>query len=148
MDTPEGLDGITAAFGAPAGPFSSAGIVRLPAPLKLGWEDKTISKFRCHVKVTDAFQAVFDEIHAEGLWPKLRTFDGCFNDRPIKAGGKKSTHAWGISVDLNAATNRQGKPGDMDPKIVLIFEKHGFLWGGHFSGVHRDDMHFQFAARY
>ena len=74
------------------------------------------------------------------------TFDGCFNNRPQKGGTKLSTHAWGISVDLNAATNALGTSGDMDARVVEIFKEEGFVWGGEFGRP--DPMHFQYARKY
>jgi hypothetical protein len=96
----------------------------------------------------EAFTKVFREIERAGLWSILRTFDGIYNDRPTKLGGKRSTHSWGISVDLNAATNRQGTAGDMDDRVVFIFESAGFVWGGRWDGQARDPMHFQYARGY
>jgi hypothetical protein len=50
-------------------------------------------------------------------------------------------HAFGLAVDLNVSTNLFGTRGDMDPRVVEIFEKWGFLWGGRWSQP--DPMHFE-----
>jgi D-alanyl-D-alanine carboxypeptidase len=55
-----------------------------------------------------------------------------------------SVHAWGIAIDLNAASNKPGSRGDMDERVIKIFCEHGFYWGGNFG----DPMHFQFAVGY
>ena len=52
-------------------------------------------------------------------------------------------HAFGLAVDLNVSSNYYGTRGDMDPEIVAIFEKWGFLWGGRWSQP--DPMHFELA---
>lgn len=148
LERPRGLPGIMRVFGPPAGPMATAGLVTLPAPLQLGWEDKKITSFRCHKLVADPLERAFQKVHDRGLWEHLHTFDGCFNDRPIKKGGRRSTHAWAISVDLNASTNRQGTRGDMHPGIVQAFEEEGFVWGGRFSGDSIDPMHMQYAEGY
>lgn len=138
---------IEAVFGEPCAPACSAGRVQLPMSIKLGWQNATVTRVACHVLMAPVFGAVFAEIYALGLWNLLKTFDGIYNCRAIKGSGSRSTHSWGISIDLNAATNRQGTQGDMDLRIVQVFEKHGFYWGGRFSGNRRDAMHFEFVKR-
>ena len=138
---------IDSVFGEPCSKPCGAGRVDLPAALKLGWENASVTRVACHELMVPVFSAVFNEIHSAGLWGLLATFDGIYNCRNIKGRLAVSTHSYGISVDLNAATNRQGGPGDMDPRIVEIFERHGFYWGGRFKGGRRDDMHFEFVRR-
>lgn len=142
--TPDALEKV---FGMPCSAACSAGRVTLPAPLKLGWQNAKVTRVACHKEMEPVFTAVFAAIHAAGLWHLLTTFDGIYNCRVIKGGQSRSTHSWGISVDLNAATNRQGAAGNMDMRIVTIFERHGFHWGGRFGGTRRDDMHFEFVKR-
>ncbi|MCK9513702.1 MAG: SH3 domain-containing protein [Pigmentiphaga sp.] len=139
---PSGLDAIVAMFGQPGSAAASAGRVNLPAPLKLGWQNAYVSRVACHVEMEGIFAAVFGAIYDRGLWKLIRTYDGIYNDRVTTGGTKKSTHAWGIAVDLNASTNRYGTAGDMDPKLIRVFEEHGFLHLKH------DPMHFQFARGY
>lgn len=141
--SPVGLAEIVARFGAAGSPAASAGRVTLPASVKLGWENSRVSRVACHVEMVEIFSAVFGEIYAQGLWSLIQTYDGIYQDRVKKGTGKASTHAWGISVDLNAGTN-QKNPGDMPERLIRIFEKHGFLHGRAFN----DPMHFQFARGY
>jgi hypothetical protein len=159
---PQGLSGIVETYGdvrayitpdgkglRPEWEINHLAFARLPDVLQIGWESerKLIRRFRCHVRAVPKFEAAFQEVKDAGLWRLLHTFDGCFNFRPVRGTtGKISTHAWGISVDLNAASNPLGKPGDMDIRIVEVFEKHGFVWGGRWS--RRDDQHFQLAEGY
>lgn len=145
---PSGLDEIRERFGEPGAPAASAGRVTLPAPLRLGWVDSQVTRVACHAEMEQVFAAVFGELHTKGLWPLLRTFDGIYNARRSRSSGKWSTHAWGIAVDLNAATNRMGVTGDMDRRIVEVFEGAGFTWGGRWSGKSVDPMHFQYARSY
>ena len=54
-------------------------------------------------------------------------------------------HTWGLALDLNVPTNQRGTRGDMDPRVVAIFKRWGFRWGGEFHTV-PDPMHFELAA--
>jgi len=145
--SPVGEQGIRRVFGAPGTPAASAGWAQLPEPLKLGWSEARITRFACHVLLAETFTRVFHRLWIAGLWDELKTFDGCYNDR-LKTGSsvQKSTHAWGIAVDLNAATNRLRTMGDMPTTVIEVFEDEGFSWGGLFS--RKDPMHFQFARGY
>jgi hypothetical protein len=143
---PKTREAIGSIFGAAGSPAASAGRVTLPAPLKLGWAQQTsVTRVACHVKMVAPFTDVFNRIHADGLWPNLRTFDGIYNDRSIKGSAKKSLHAYGIAIDLNASTNQMGRTGDMPPAIVKIFEDIGFCWGGRFK--RKDAMHFEWSEK-
>lgn len=143
---PSGRVAIESLFGRPGNPLCSSGRAVLPKPLKIGWLDSSIMRFSCHKVLEDVFTSVFAEIHRRGLWDELETFDGCYNDRTVTRSQKVSTHAWGASVDLNAATNRLGARPTMNQKIVAIFKDHGFTWGGDWSRP--DGMHFQYVRGY
>ena len=123
--------------------------VTLPFPLKLSWDEATsVTQMTCHKKLVDVFAEVFGHIVRAGLQAKVQSFGGCFSFRPQRTGSKLSTHAWGIAVDLNPATNAQGSAGDMDAGVVEIFHAAGFTWGGSWAGRVRDPMHFQFCSGY
>lgn len=125
------------------------GLAKLARPLPLGWDlDVRVSQIRCHVKLVPLFEAVFEAIDMQGLWDGLRTYDGCFAYRAKRTSSKLSAHAWGIAIDLNAATNQQGKNGDMSPSLVQMFESQGFAWGGRWPAPYTDPMHFQFCTGY
>jgi hypothetical protein len=121
--------------------------VYLPEPLPLGWDRSiVVHRVRVHVKLTAILDAIFNEIMRENLWGKLVTFDGSYAWRPSRGSQKLSTHSWGIALDLNAGTNPLGSEGDMDPRIVDVFENKGWEWGGRWSRP--DPMHFQAAHGY
>lgn len=145
---PRGVDEIIRRFGPAAGPAASAGRVTLPAPLKLGWENASVTVVSCHAEMETVFAGVFAELYALGLWPSIKTYDGIYNPRQSRGSGKWSTHAWGIAIDLNASGNRMGRPGNMPSGIVAVFEEAGFTWGGRWSGKSLDPMHFQYARDY
>jgi hypothetical protein len=142
IQRPSGLREIIAQFGEPGSPIASAGRVRLPAPLRLGWAPSSVTIVACHTLMEPIFTNVFQELFDIGLWSLIKTFDGIYNDRPKTSGKAASTHSWGIAVDLNAATNRYGTKGDMDSRIINTFAKHGFIHLKH------DPMHFQYATGY
>lgn len=73
-------------------------------------------------------------------------YGGCYVARTIlwDPTNPPSMHAWGLAIDLNVSTNRYGARPTMDPRIVAIFEKWGFSWGGRWKTP--DGMHFELAA--
>lgn len=161
LATPNGLEEILATFGDiyqfitedgrldPHWESNHLGRVPLPFPIPLSWDPShSITKLYCHKKLIEIFSEVFLRIEKKGLKNKIRTFGGCYNYRPKRTSGKLSTHSWGIGIDLNPETNPQGKPGDMHPGVVEIFQELGFKWGGDWSGKSKDPMHFQFSTGY
>lgn len=143
---PSGRAGIERIFGSPGSAMANSGRVTLPAPLKLGWSPEAVTRVGCHKLMEDVFGSVFARLYEKGLWFYLHTFDGIYNDRTVTASQKVSTHAWGISIDLNASSNPLGGKSTMEPRIVAVFRDHGFVWGGEWSRP--DPMHFQYATDY
>ena len=87
-----------------------------------------------------ALQNVIDR----GLLPQLKTFDGCFMIRDVRAlPGHPSCHSYALAVDLNASENRLGEEPALSPEFVACFTDAGFSWGGNFS--RKDGMHFSYA---
>jgi len=66
-----------------------------------------------------------------------------FNLRAKRDGGGLSLHSWGIALDINPERNPQGGDSDIPPAVIDIFKKHGFFWGGDWTGQDRDPMHFE-----
>ena len=90
-------------------------------------------------------------------YPKLKKYltpsAGTFNWRNISGTNRLSVHSFAAAIDLNtkyAAYWKWSSPkGKVAPyknqypsKIISIFEKHGFIWGGRW--YHYDTMHFEF----
>ena len=144
---PHGKRQIKELFGEPGKPYTHSGAVNLPSSLPLSWDlNTTIRRFRCHEKLSEVFQSVFNEIYKQGLWEHLNDFGGCYQYRPARNLSKLSTHSWGIAVDVDVNDNPLGADPVIDDRIVVIFEDHGFLWGGRWSRP--DGMHFQYATGY
>lgn len=95
----------------------------------------------CNEKLQPKLQAALEEIEAAGLGHLIKSWDGCFNVRKMRGSDKYSIHSWGMAIDINAADNALGAKPTMDPRLVEIFKKLGFDWGGDWK--RKDGMHFQ-----
>jgi hypothetical protein len=93
----------------------------------------------------DQLRAALKEIIAMGLsfTVNREQFGGCYSPRYINhdPNGRLSHHSWGIAVDLNVAENSFGSRPDQDRRLVEVFERHGFTWGGRW--LIPDGMHFE-----
>ncbi len=100
----------------------------------------------CHRLMIPQLRGALAEVEAEGLAGSLHTYNGCYVPRFIERNPMNSIslHTWGIAIDLDSATNYRGIAGTMDPKVVTIFKKWGFRWGGDWS--YTDPMHFELGA--
>jgi hypothetical protein len=105
-----------------------------------------IGRVTCHRLMVPQLRAALAEVQAAGLSHLLRTYDGCYVPRFIERNPSHavSLHTWGIAIDFDAATNGRGGRGTMDPRIVTIFKRWGFRWGGDWS--YTDPMHFELGA--
>jgi hypothetical protein len=86
----------------------------------------------------------------------LENIGGTFNWRRISGTDRISTHSFGITIDINTrysnywqwdckCTDEKFKltyQNKIPLKIVEVFEKHGFIWGGRW--YHYDTMHFEY----
>ena len=104
----------------------------------------------------DSLKAVAKEIadHPD-LNPYLKS-SGTFYWRPVRGANRMSAHSYGIAFDIavdksdywqwRGKTNDENKKvpyaNKIPRKIVEIFQKHGFIWGG--AWYHYDTMHFEF----
>ena len=106
-----------------------------------------IGEVTCHRLLIPQLQAAMNEIVADGLSELIRPDDygGCYVPRFIDRNPDLplSMHAFGLAFDVNVSTNLLGTRGDQDPRVVDIFEKWGFEWGGIWDRP--DPMHFELA---
>ena len=106
----------------------------------------------CHKVVAVAIQGALTEIKKAGLKKYIdlqnsNRYGGCFVGRYNRMSGtfgSPSRHAWGMALDINTVTNAQGRAPLMNCKIVHIFRKWGFAWGGNFWPA--DGMHFEYVG--
>lgn len=103
---------------------------------------------RVHKKVADSLTSIFNE-----LWElfgkdqkKIESADlhkigGAYYFRVRRGSGRLSNHARGIAIDIDPLDNpmRKGSRGDMQTKVIDVFIRHGWKWGG----VYGDPMHFE-----
>jgi hypothetical protein len=101
----------------------------------------------CNDQMIGPLIAAFENIIKSGQAQHLKTWDGCFNIRPMKGSLTRapSLHSWGLAIDINAAWNRQGQQPTLPPELVKCFKDAGFDWGGDWKGRSVDGMHFQLA---
>ena len=111
----------------------------LPAELKALWGKKGIW---VHRWVKYPLSLALDAIIEAKLTFLIKEFNGVYNLRKIRGGDKRSFHAFGAAIDLNATQDPMGdKKIDMDEQIVEIFESIGWTWGGRWEKP--DAMHFE-----
>jgi len=105
--------------------------------------------------VNKALQAVSDELDKfPALWSYLLKPGGTFIWRFIAGTDRLSVHSFGAAVDINVARSNYWRDVVQDEealldfknripaKIVEVFERHGFIWGGWW--YHYDTMHFEY----
>lgn len=99
----------------------------------------------CHRRMLPPLRAALGELARRGLARLVDPGDyaGCFAPRRIPGSGSLSLHAWGLAIDLNASANPYGERPRQDRRLVRIFERHGFTWGGRWPTA-PDGMHFEF----
>jgi hypothetical protein len=103
----------------------------------------------CHRLLIPQLRGALNEIVAQGLDHLIdpTQYGGCWVPRHILFNPSRalSMHAWGLAIDFNVRGNEYGNRNpQMDPRIVEIFERWGFVWGGHWSTP--DGMHFELGA--
>jgi len=107
-----------------------------------------LGRVTCHRVMLPQLRAALQEVVDSGLSGLVDPGDygGCYNPRFIANDPSKglSLHTWGIAVDLNVHGNLRGTQGTMDPRVVDIFKRWGFAWGGDWA--YTDPMHFELAA--
>jgi hypothetical protein len=101
----------------------------------------------CNRAIFPALRGALAEVAQAGLARGLGRFSGCYNPRLIRgtSAGSLSRHSFGIAIDVNTANNTFGGRVSMDPRIVAIFRRWGFAWGG--TWARADGMHFEWAPR-
>lgn len=109
----------------------------------------TISLFGRQVTVVDSIVPRLKRVEAKWLalggnsFYEVRDVGG-YADRDVRGRpGKKSQHAHGWAVDVNATENPMGKQlvTDMPAEFVRLWLEEGFGWGG-FWNSSKDAMHF------
>jgi hypothetical protein len=116
--------------------WSSANIQTRTVPL--------LGRVTCNKALFPMLIAALNDVANAGLGSLIHTNSGCYNPRTVARSptAPPSQHAYGAAVDINAPENPYGSTPTMDPRIVQIFQDHGFVWGGNF--LIPDGMHFEY----
>lgn len=105
-----------------------------------------LGRVTCHRAILPTMRGALVELQRRGLDHLIDPGDyaGCYAPRFIAGspGAGISHHAWGIAFDLNATQNPTGREPRMDARVVEVFERQGFAWGGRW--LVPDGMHFEF----
>lgn len=100
---------------------------------------------RCHRVMVPQLVEALREIQRAGLAHLLNPnhYGGCWVPRHMLFDPNLpiSMHAWGLAIDFNVRTNQYGVSPQLDHRIVAIFQRWGFEWGGQWSTP--DGMHFE-----
>jgi hypothetical protein len=102
---------------------------------------------RCNKAMLPQLRAALKDIVKLGLASKIHPdeYGGCYVPRYIGRDPSQglSFHTWGTAIDLNVPGNQRGTVGTIDRRVVQIFERWGFRWGG--TWRYTDPMHFEMA---
>jgi hypothetical protein len=100
----------------------------------------------CHRALIPQLRGALQEIARRGYAALVDPADygGCYSPRFLNRNpvAGLSHHAWGVAVDVNATANPFGRTPQQDPRVVAVFSRWGFTWGG--TWVLPDGMHFEF----
>jgi D-alanyl-D-alanine carboxypeptidase len=109
---------------------------------------------RCNVVIKADLAAALQEVYASGLGGAIdvgntNSYGGCGTGtarlaRITQNLGSVSRHSWGQPIDMNTTSNCQGCVPRMDCRVVRIFRRHNFAWGGNFLTA--DGMHFEWVG--
>ncbi|MFN2544577.1 MAG: M15 family metallopeptidase [Actinomycetota bacterium] len=105
-----------------------------------------LGRVRCNRGILPQLRGALGDVEGQGLAHLVdpSEYGGCFVPKFIRnnPASAVSHHTWGVAVDLDVGQNPFGHTPHMDRRIVDIFERWGFIWGGRF--LVPDGMHFEF----
>lgn len=128
-------------------------LVTITVPIKDENGVPGTKQLRVHKVLAKKFMKAFQEMYAIGFPVRAEDTD-TYNWREMAAGKNRSHHSYGCVVDLNwnsnpmiGVTEGEYKPGvdpySITPKVVAIWKKQGFYWGGNWKST-KDYMHFTY----
>jgi len=125
-------------------PGDESNLVRVEAPIPMYYEGQKVKTLWCHKLVAKSLvRALKDAYNKCPIY--VQDYAGIFNNRNMRGGKSKSTHAWGVAIDLRPETNgnRRHWPtsADMPIQVMEAFAREGWTAAGAFWS--RDAMHFQ-----
>lgn len=109
------------------------------------WSVPILGSVTCHRKLFPILRGALREVKRKGLGYLIRPgeYAGCFFARFIATipGTRLSRHSWATALDINSSSNCFGCSPNMDARVVHIFRRWGFTWGG--TWPIPDGMHFE-----
>jgi len=98
----------------------------------------------CNQALFEPLVGALEQLAREGLDRLVHSYDGCYAARTIARTptAPPSQHAYGAAIDINAGENPFGGEPSMDPRVVRVFERWNFVWGGEF--LIPDGQHFEY----
>ncbi len=105
-----------------------------------------LGRVTCNKALFPQLVAALTEIRDKGLSDLIHVYSGCWAARTVARSptAPPSTHAYGAAIDINAPENPYGSTPTMDHRIVRIFERWGFIWGGRY--LIPDGQHFEYGG--
>ena len=129
-------------------------LTQIQVPIYTKQKKKSTMTLTVHRKLANEIKAVFEEM-AKIKFPIDPTCTAGYSWRPMASNSSKlSYHSYGCVVDVNWTHNGASytswpyKPKTdklaVNQKVVAIWKKHGFYWGGDWTGNSFDPMHFTY----
>jgi hypothetical protein len=105
-----------------------------------------LGRVTCNRRIVPQLRAALRQVRSTGLSRLIDPGDygGCYTPRLLSAADPSAGpghHAWGIAIDLDVSRNPFGGTPTQDPRVVAIFRRWGFTWGGRW--LVPDGMHFE-----
>lgn len=104
-----------------------------------------------HKKLAKEINAIFEEMVDIGF--PVNSASGYTYRKMASGTGSLSHHSYGVAIDVNASANPaiyqssnidKSSPYYINSRVVALWKKHGFYWGGDWSGKFYDPMHFTY----
>lgn len=136
------LDEVRDRYGDPLQPtFEAGNIVLFDLPYPLVYGTSMVRRSRAHRLAAPIFVEAFSRIKEAGLMERARAYGGIYAHRAIRGSQRLSSHAWGVSIDLNPQDFPLGSARHQDARVTAIFKELGFSYGGDFAD-RKDPMHY------
>ena len=116
--------------------------------IKQKWGKATL-KLTVHKKLATNYKKIFKALYS-AKFPIKKSNTACYSWRYIDDTNIISSHAYGAAIDVNwydnLVNNNKVTKWTVNSKVLSIFAKYGFGWGG--KGSTRDKAHFSYTNSY
>jgi len=130
---------------------AEAYLTTISVPIVTVGGGKSTMSITVHKKLAKEVNAIFEEMVEIGFPVNSA---GGYSYRNMASGtGSLSHHSYGVAIDINASANPaiyqssnidRNSPYYINSKVVALWKKHGFYWGGDWSSNYYDPMHFTY----